>query len=235
MSGARVALRFHRGPEAVALTPKELIAAISAALGPSDLPIAFAEGGERRPRFGIAGVLPPGYTSDAEWLELFLSMSTPLDHVVARLNEALPQGLLVLDGHRLPKKAPSLQSRLRWAEYSIDFGGSCSKQSLDAAIQAFLSRGSFPWQEVIEGKSKSFDLLALTDDLWTFEEDGRPLLGMRLDASGNGNGRPDSVLKGLGLPEPQAKRRTRMVFSHMPQPVLLWRRGGRFESARPER
>jgi hypothetical protein len=43
------------------------------------------------------------------------------------------------------------------------------------------------------------------------------------------------VLKGLGLPEPASRHRTRLIFSYLPQGLLLWRRAGRFENGRPER
>lgn len=234
MSELRAAVRFSRGPAAREMTHLESITAWDTALRSSGLALAQTEGPRPRSRFALAAPLPPGYTSEAEWLEVGLSEEVALEKVVSALNSCLPDGLQALEARMLEPNEPSLQSRLRFAEYRMLLGAGARASRLDAAIEGFFGRASTPWSEEIDGKTKRFDLRALVDDLWLEQSEGGVALGMRLDASTTGTGRPDSVLAGLGL-EPTSRHRTRLLFSHIPEALRLWRRKGRFETDRVER
>jgi radical SAM-linked protein len=235
MSGKRLALRFARGPEAAGLGHREAIAVWESALAASELPLASVEGRGGRPRFTVVAPLPPGYTSDAELLEILLSRPVAMETVSDALNAALPSGIRVIEGRTIAKGSPTLQSQVRWAEYAFDFGPEVDAQQVQAACDVLFSRSEFPWQETVEGKTKQFDLLYLVDDLWLGETDAAVRLNARLDASGNGTGRPDALLAGLGLPEPRSKARTALILWRLPQATAMWRRAGRFENPRPER
>ena len=246
MTGRRVALRSSRGMEMAALDQMATIRLWEDALRRSGLPIEPAEGRAARPRFALAAALPPGYTSEAEWLELRLEAgaassdeamdgAVSLAEVVASVDRSLPAGLRVIEARFMAEREPSLQSQLRWAEYRVRLAPGTKAGAVAQAIEAFFARPTLPWQETIERKTKRFDLRTLADDLWVEESEGGVALGMRLDASANGTGRPDSVLAGLEAGEAVSKHRTRLVFAYLPQAQLLWRRSGRFENAGRER
>jgi len=234
MSEVRLAIRFSRGAAAREMTHLESIAAWDTALRSSGLALAQTEGARPRSRFALAAPLPPGYTSEAEWLEAGLGEEVELQKLVSALNSCLPDGVRALEARVLEPNEPSLQARLRFAEYRMPLSAAAGASRLDAAIEGFFGRASMPWSAQIDGKTKRFDLRGLVDDLWVEQSEGGMALGMRLDASTTGTGRPDSVLAGLGL-EPTSRHRTRLLFSHIPEALRLWRRKGRFETDRVER
>jgi radical SAM-linked protein len=233
--GFRYAIRFGRDSRVKDLSHRDVIGVWEAALVASGLPLVTTDARSRHPRFAVVAPLPPGYTSDCEWLEAYLSAPRAGEDIVAAVNATLPEGLRALSAEPQADRTPSLQSRLRWAEYRFTFDGRVARLVLQSAISRFFERGSLPWEEVIDGKTKRFDLLATTDDLWLEEGERGAELRARLDASRNGTGRPDSLLGALGLGEPCSKERTALLFSYMPEAIVLWRRTGRFESARPAR
>jgi radical SAM-linked protein len=199
------------------------------ALSGSGLPVATTEGRRPRPRFAVVAPLPQGYTSDCERLELLLTEPVDPADITHALNQRLPQGWRALACAALPAVGPSLQSQVCWAEYRITLGP-YEAHELETRIDAFFRSPSVPWEEAIEGKVKRFDLRQLVDDLWVEQSEGGTALGMRLDASTTGTGRPDSVVATLGLPQPLLRHRTRLLFAHMPEANLRWRRSGRFEN-----
>jgi radical SAM-linked protein len=230
---ARLAVRFGRDERLLEMTHMEALAAWEAALRQAALPVARAEGRSARPRFSLAAPLPTGYTSDAEWAEVHLEEPVPPAEAVPALERLLPPGMRVIAAEAIPDGRPSLSAQLRWAEYRIVLGGGVAE--LAGAIAEFFARSAAPWEETVEGKTKRFDLRRLADDLWLEDWGDAVALGMRLDATGNGTGRPDSMIACLGVGQVMSRRRTRLVFSYLPQAVLLWRARGRFEEPRPER
>jgi radical SAM-linked protein len=235
VSARRLAVRFSRGEDAKGLGHREVLDVWEKALSSVDLSIAAVEGRSRRPRFALAAPLPTGFTSSAEWVEIYLHGKVGQTEALGAIGACLPAAFAAIECHWMEKGSPSLQSQLKWAEYRIVWRSGVSGPDIGAAIDAFFERESMAWEEMIEGKTKRFDLLALVDDLWAEACSEGATLGMRLDASTNGTGRPDSVLAGLGLAEPDTKFRSRMIFSYMPDAVRLWRRGGRFEDTGRQR
>jgi radical SAM-linked protein len=230
---ARLAVRFGRDERLVQMTHLEALAAWDAALRQARLPVARSGGRSARPRFSLAAPLPLGYTSDAEWAEVHLDEPVAPEDAVRALAGLLPSGMSVLGAEAIPEGRPSLSAQLRWAEYRVVLGGGVTE--LEAAVAQFFARPTAPWEETVEGKMKRFDLRTLADDLWLEDWGDAVALGMRLDATGNGTGRPDAMIACLGLHQVLSRKRTRLVFSYLPQASLLWRARGRFEEPRPER
>jgi radical SAM-linked protein len=235
MTRARVAVRFSRDASLAAASQTDILQAWAEALRASRLPIELTTGRSPRPRFALAAHLPIGYTSEAEWAEVSLSEDIEPSRVVEALSSALPRAMRPLEARRMSAGEPSLHSQLKFAEYRVVLGAPARAADLEKSIDAFFARRSFEWEESFDGRVKRFDLLSLVDDLWVEQSEGGLALGMRLDASTTGTGRPDSVLAGLGLTDIASRHRTRLIFSYLPEAVLLWRRIGRFLNERPER
>lgn len=228
----RAAVRFSVAETAMGLGPTDFLRLWQDALANSGLPVALTDGRAPRPRFGLAARLPEGYLSDDEWLDLSLTVFVPPTELLAVLRRSLPAGIHPLECRDVREDEPSLASQLKWAEYRVRLAFGAAADSLEARIDAFFAAASIPWQEEIEGRSRSFDLRALADDLWVEQSEGGIALGMRLDAAATGTGRPDAILAGLGITDVAEKRRTRLLFAYLPYAVGRWLRVGRFESER---
>jgi len=178
------------------------------------LPVAYSQGFNPRPRFQIAAALPVGVTGRAELLDVWLDEPTSPEQVLARLRPVLPVGLAVLSSEQVDLRAPSLQSRMRAADYVATLDSAEPVAAIQARIQELLAEPVLLRQRQHKGKLQRYDLRPLIQTL-TAEagEGGQVSLKMRLQASPQGAGRPDQVLEALGLSlAASAIERTRLHF-----------------------
>jgi hypothetical protein len=75
---------------------------------------------------------------------------------------------------------------------------------------------------------RRYDIRALVDDMRATLCGDAVHISMRLRCDAAGVGRPDQVVKALGLPEPARVHRTRVVLDEPSPAREAWRRRGRF-------
>src|SRR5688572_22990392 len=85
----------------------------------AQLPILYSEGFNPRPRIALASALPLGISSECEILDVSLRESIPLDGLADQLTATSPDGLRIYEICEVPVRSPSLQTRVRSAEYRI--------------------------------------------------------------------------------------------------------------------
>ena len=73
------------------------------------LPLAFTEGFSPRPKVSFGLALSVGHESDAEYLDVELTVPVDPDSLPERLSAALPEGIDVTGAVRLTDRAPALQ------------------------------------------------------------------------------------------------------------------------------
>lgn len=166
----------------------------------ADVPTAYSQGFNPRPRFQIAAALPVGVTGRAELLDVWLIEPWTPGQMLTRLEPALPRDLAVRDVVEVDLRAPSLQSRMRAAGYKVVVRGKESVEAIHTRVQALLELPTITRQRQHKGKWQSYDLRPLIQDLSVEPgPDGEQVLTLRLQASPQGAGRPDEVLDALGL------------------------------------
>jgi radical SAM-linked protein len=130
---------------------------------------------------------------------------------MALANSQLPPGIEITQVCHVPQELPSLQSRVRLAEYSVTVKGKADE--ISRAIDNLLEKDTLPWEHQRDTGTRSYDLRALIDDLWLGDWWGDTgEICMRLVCSSSGSGRPEQVVKAIGLEAPQAVHRTRLVL-----------------------
>jgi radical SAM-linked protein len=164
------------------------------------LPVAYSRGFTPRSRFQIAAALPVGVTGRAELLDLWLTEPLPAEEVLDRLRLSLPPGLDVMDAEEVDLRAPSLQSRMRTADYWVVVQSQEPVEAIRTRVQALFEAPTVPRRRQHKGKWQTYDLRPLIQSV-TVErgQPGEHVLAMRLQASPQGAGRPDEVLDALGL------------------------------------
>ena len=167
------------------------------------LPVAYSQGFRPSVRIQLACALPLGFTSRCELADLWLEFAPPLAEIEAALRRCAPPGLEIMEVAPVPLDEPSLQTRVRSAEYCItllDLPGAADAAALFAPL---LIATSLPrvWRK------KSYDLRPLIEDLRVLEpdQDGRARILLRLAARPGATGRPEEVLTAAGL-DPHAAR-----------------------------
>jgi len=196
----RLRLRFAKGEPLKYISHLDLARTWERVFRRAGLPVAHSQGFNPRPRLQIAAALPVGVTGCAEYLDLWLTEALTPGELEARLRPCLPPGLEVLDVAETELRAPALQAQVRAAEYRIEVWNQEPVEAVHSRVQALLDAPSILRQRQHKGKLQTYDLRPLIQSV-TVEPGpkGGQVLIMRLQSSPAGAGRPDEVLKALGL------------------------------------
>jgi len=167
----------------------------------SGLPLSYSKGYNPRPVINLAAPLPLGFTSRGEIGDFWLSEECSRASFSNSLDHALPPGLDLLDIEEIPdlhgNKLPSL---VESAVYQISLEE--PSPAIPARIDQLLASDSV----LRSRKGKQYDLRPLIHSLAVLEANGiqSPKLETSLSLLPGATGRPDEVLKALGLDPLQA-------------------------------
>jgi radical SAM-linked protein len=156
------------------------------------IPMAYSSGFNPHPRISYAGAAPTGSASEAEYLEIALAEVVTPDSVRVALEEALPDGLDILEVVESP--GGSLADRLVASRWTLEVATPLDRA--DAAVAQFLATESVPVERMTKKGMREFDCRAAVVSL-TVGPDER---GARLDLVLRHTVpavRPDDVLTGL--------------------------------------
>ena len=207
----RLRARFNRSEPVKYISHLDIIRLWQRAFRRAGLELAYSEGFNPHPRLSLAAPLPLGVTSEAELMDVFTVKSVSPQSLMSMVNCQLPPGIEITQACHVPLELPSLQSQVRLADYLVSVKGDVG--GVSQAIESLLQKETLPWQHQRDTGTRNYDLRALIDDLWLGGwRDGGGEIGMRLVCSVSGSGRPEQVVKALGLDEPVAVHRTRLVL-----------------------
>lgn len=209
----RLRVRFKRGAEVKFISHLDLIRLWHRALRRAGVELAYSEGFSPHPRISLAAPLALGITSDNELMDVLVSGYISPHAFTAGVGRQLPPGVEIVQAYQIAPTLPSLQSQVRYAEYLVEVRAEAGPEKVTRALSSLLSRESLPWQHQRDTGTRSYDLRRLIDDLWLNGCQGDiASIGMRLRCDSAGSGRPEQVIKALGLAEPQSIHRTRLIL-----------------------
>jgi len=123
------------------------------------VPMAYSSGFNPHPRISYAGASPTGAASEAEYLELALSEVVDPAHVSALLEEALPDGLDVLEVVAVvPGSGRSLADLLTASRWTVDLPG--APETVGDAVRRFLAEESVLVERMTKKGLREFDCRA---------------------------------------------------------------------------
>jgi radical SAM-linked protein len=210
----RLRITFAKGEPIKYISHLDLMRTWERALRRAQVPLAYSEGFNPRPKISIASALPVGFTGRGEVMDIVLSRRTSPYNFAKRLKSHLPQGLEILSVEEVYLSLPSLQSQMRHAEYRVVVESEETLAGIEKRVEQMLSAQSLPRQRERKGKVTEYDLRPLIDDLWVEGyEEAACVLGMRLQSDSQATGRPDEVLEAMGLGDVSCSiERTRCLF-----------------------
>jgi radical SAM-linked protein len=160
------------------------------------LPMAYSSGFNPHPRISYAGAAPTGAASEAEYLELALAEVVDPAAVHALLDEAMPDGLDVVEVVESP--GGSLADLLQASRWTIEV--QVPLRAAQQAVRAFLAADQVPVQRMTKKGLREFDsraaVLALEAQPDTADSEEGSELGLVLRHLEPAV-RPDDVLSGL--------------------------------------
>ena len=211
----RLRLKFSRGEQLKFLSHLDLMRLWERAFRRAGMELAYSEGFSPHPRISLAAPLAVGTTSIAELMDVFLSRRITDGLFVEKVSPQLPGGIGIIQILPVNIDAPSLQSRLRFAEYRVDMLSDKSVPDIESALAALLDRESLPWHHSRDTGERFYDLRPLINSLWLGGKRGdKCSIGMLLRCDASGSGRPEQVVKALGFStQPESIQRTGLVFA----------------------
>ena len=210
----RLRLKFSRGENLKFLSHLDLMRLWERALRRAGMPPAYSEGFSPHPKISLAAPLPVGVTSTAEIMDIFLGGRITPAVLVQRLAPQLPEGIAIIDVIAVGLQAPSLQSRVRMAEYLVEVKPGGNVQPVEEAIASLLGKETLAWHHARDTGERYYDLRVLIEDIWLeSKSDTTCHIGMRLRCGATGSGRPEQVARALGFEDiPISIERTKLIF-----------------------
>jgi radical SAM-linked protein len=175
----------------------------------ADLPVAYSQGFNQRPRLNLASALPLGLTSLGELAEVWLLEPRQLTEVQTAISDSAPPGLVFTAVEEVPDKSPKLPTLIQAAEYRVAL--ETAPPDLEERIARLLAADSLPRTR----RKKTYDLRPLVEEIiqQPVDEAGPVELLIRLVARPNATGRVDEVLKALGIAAVSAQiERTKLIL-----------------------
>ena len=171
------------------------------------LPLAYSQGFHPQPKMNIAAALPLGFSSRCEVLDMRLEEDIPLDGLVEKLNNTMPEGIRVTQiRQEMNERAPALQTQVLSAEYEVTSKESGFGSDLTRKIDSVMGTESI----IRTRRNKEYDLRPLIEELKLVAENK---LFMKLTAKEGATGRPEEVLDVLGIAFEETRiERTRLNF-----------------------
>ncbi|MGB0098808.1 MAG: TIGR03936 family radical SAM-associated protein [Nocardioides sp.] len=183
----RLRIRYAKRGRLRFTSHRDFSRAFERAIFRARLPMAYSSGFNPHPRISYAGAAPTGSASEAEYVEIGLAQVVDPADVHVQLDEALPDGLDVLEVVESP--GGSLADRLQGSHWRLDLD--LPVDELEPAVGAFLAAESVPVQRMTKKGLREFDCRSAVITLGVTEPEGGPASGR----AGAGGGRLDLVLR----------------------------------------
>ena len=196
----RVQFRFTKGPEVRFISHLDLLRAFERAMRRADLPLAFSQGFNPRPKLSLYIPLPVGATSESELGCVDLSVRLPAGEVTRLLNSTLPPSIRLLEEEEIPFEGAHAASKIDTAVYRVTARAPAALDPdmvRDAAAE-FMAAETWPFERKSDKATKQVDLrpAILSLEVIDVGED-EAQLGMEINIGGEGGARPREVIAAL--------------------------------------
>jgi radical SAM-linked protein len=201
----RLRLTFRKEGATRYIGHLDLARTLERSLNRAQIPIAYTQGFNKRPRMQLAAALPLGFLSECEMADIYLTEKMDPDAAREQMMRRMAPGIEVWHVEEVDLRAPALQTLTAVTTYTALLLDPVDPTVLQQRIDALLTADSI----IRERRNKEYDLRPLIEDISLAEtEDGSTQINMRLTMRPGKTGRPDEVLRQLEL-DPMTARITR--------------------------
>lgn len=193
----RLRVRYAKRGRARFASHRDFGRAFERALRRAGIPMAFSSGFSPHPRISYANAAPTGAATEAEYLEIGLAAVLDPDRVLADLNAAMPDGLVIVQV--VPASPGALADRLTASRWRVRLGDADPTELADA-VAALLAAESLEVSRMTKSGVRTFDVRAAVH---TLSADGDSF--ELVSAIGEPLVRPDDVVQALQLLRPALK------------------------------
>jgi radical SAM-linked protein len=193
----RIRIRYAKRGRLRFTSHRDFSRAFERAVFRARIPMAYSSGFNPHPRISYAGAAPTGSASEAEYLEIALAQVVDPADVQAALDEALPDGLDVLEA--VVSSGGSLADRLEGSRWQITLP-TVSPEAAADAVDRFLAAEAVEVQRMTKKGLRTFNCrdaaVSLTSHGGEVSGTECAILEVVL-RHGTPSVRPDDILAGL--------------------------------------
>jgi radical SAM-linked protein len=193
----RVRINFQKKDEIVYSSALDLQKIWERSIRRAQLKVRYSEGFHPQPKIQLAVPLPLGFLGRQELIDIWFVNDYPKEEIMQKLSKSVPNGIYLNSIEEIPDNQKALNGLAESAEYIVylkfvDISFSSLKSSIhDLLIKKSIER---------ERNNKHYDLRPLIITLGAQELSAGSLqIVMKLLAQSGSSGRPDEVLRELGI------------------------------------
>jgi radical SAM-linked protein len=153
----RVRVRYAKRGRLRFTSHRDISRAVERAVRRAGIPVAFSAGFTPHPKISYAGAAATGVASEAEYLEIGLIAPCDPQRVRAGLDDALPEGLDVLDA--VEARTGALADRLEASCWRVRLDG-VAPDVAEAAVRAFMGSDVIEVERLTKKGRRRFDARA---------------------------------------------------------------------------
>lgn len=186
----KLRVRYAKRGRARFASHRDIGRAVERALRRAEVPMAYSSGFSPHPRISYAGASPTGAASESEYLELGLAQRLDPDALREQLNQALPEGIVVVG---VAEAEPgSLADLLTASCWRLDVPG-VTAAIAELAANALLAEPEHKVERMTKSGMRSFDVRSA---ILRLRVEGEGLFEL-VSAIGTPLVRPDDVVTAL--------------------------------------
>ena len=191
----KLRLRYAKRGRLRFASHRDLARTLERALRRAQVPMAFSAGFSPHPKISYLGAAPTGAASEAEYVEIGLSVACDPEAVRAALDAALPDEVAILECVEAGEGTGSLADRIDTSVWRVELPG-LSLEELRPAVAEFLARDVVTVAKQTKNGLKDIDARASVASASAGEEAGCAILHMVVRQLTPAV-RPDDVLAAL--------------------------------------
>lgn len=166
------------------------------ALRRGHLPVAYSQGFHPQPRLNQAAPLPLGFTSTAEWIDIWFQDSCTQAILGESLPRLVPSGFEILEVNEIALSVATMQNNILSAAYRVQLLEPYNLDDIQKQMERILNAGTL----IRTRRTKEYDLRPLIEELRLVESaDEFPCFYMKLAARPGATGRPEEVLLEMNI------------------------------------
>jgi radical SAM-linked protein len=193
----RLRIKFRKTKDIIYSSALDLQKIWERSLRRAGLEVKYSEGFHPQPKMQLAVPLPLGFKGKEELIDIWFSDDILKEDISDRLQKMLPEGLDITFIEEVPENQKALNGLVESAKYEVTLlDPKIRFDFLENSIQNLISK-----KEIIrERNKKRYDLRPLVLSMELSKSDNNlSLITMLLLARSGASGRPDEVVKELGI------------------------------------
>jgi radical SAM-linked protein len=196
----RIRIRYCKGALVRFISHLELMKTFHRALRRAQIPVAFSEGFNPRPKTSFGPPVSVGFTAENEYADINLKADMEAKEFIERLNASLPEGLKVLDAWVIDESSYALSAVINTAVYiaAVFIDKETTEDMAEGALAQFMAKDRIVINKKRKNKITETDIRPFVYEIKILEfGPGKLTLYMELALSNKGSVNPALVIEAL--------------------------------------